>query len=165
VRFCQRKGVEAVVADHYRKGGEGAIDLAEAVLRCVERNRKRKVRFLYQLGESLRQKIEKVATLVYGAKGVDFDRGAETDMELLTRHGYGKFPVCIAKTPKSLSSDASVRGRPRNFRVTVNELRISAGAGFVVAICGNVLTMPGLPKVPAATKIRVLPSGKPLGLA
>jgi formate--tetrahydrofolate ligase len=165
ITFCGRKGVEAVVSDHFRKGGEGAIDLAEAAMRCVEKNRTKKVRFLYQLNESLRQKIQKVARLVYGAKGVDFDRGAETDLELLTRHGFGKLPVCIAKTPKSLSDVASLKGRPRNFRVTVQELRISAGAGFVVAICGNILTMPGLPKKPAAIKIKVLPSGRPTGLS
>ena len=165
VKFCERKGVEAAVADHYRKGGEGAIDLAEAVLRSIEKNRKRKLKFLYQLNESLRQKIQKIAKAVYGAKSVDFDRGAETDMELLTRHGFGKLPVCMAKTPKSLSGDPHLRGRPRNFRLTVNELRISAGAGFVVVISGNILTMPGLPKVPAAAKIKVLASGKPVGLA
>jgi len=165
IAFCEKKNVEAVVADHYRKGGEGAVDLAEAVLRSIERNKRRKLRFLYQKAESLRTKIEKVARLVYGARGVDFDRGAETDLELLSRHGYGKLAVCIAKTPKSLSDDPSQRGRPKNFRLTVNELRLAAGAGFVVAICGNILTMPGLPKVPAAVRIRVLPSGRPVGLA
>jgi formate--tetrahydrofolate ligase len=165
VKFCERKGVEAAVADHYRKGGEGAIDLAEAVKRTIERNKNKKVRFLYQLGDSLDQKIEKVARLVYGAKGVEFEQGARTDLDLLTRHGYGKLPICVAKTPKSLSGDAALRGRPTNFTLVVNELRVSAGAGFVVAICGNIVTMPGLPKVPAATRIRVLPSGKPLGLA
>jgi formate--tetrahydrofolate ligase len=165
VAYCERKGIEAVVADHYRKGGEGALELAEAVVRVIEKNRDRKVRFLYQLGTSLKRKIQNVARLVYGAKGVDFDRGAETDLELLTRHGFGTLPVCVAKTPKSLSGEARLRGRPRNFRLAVNELRISAGAGFVVVICGNILTMPGLPKVPAAVKIKVLPSGRPKGLA
>jgi formate--tetrahydrofolate ligase len=85
-------------------------------------------------------------------------------IELLNRHGFADLPVCIAKTPLSLSDDPSLRGRPRGFRIKVNELRISAGAGFVVVICGNIVTMPGLPKVPAAARIRVLPNGQAIGL-
>jgi formate--tetrahydrofolate ligase len=164
VKFCERKGIEAVVADHYFKGGEGALELAQAVLRVVEKNRRQKLSYLYSLSQSLEHKIEKIARALYGAAGVDYNRSAETDLELLTRHGFGKLPVCIAKTPLSLSDDPERRGRPRNFRITVNELRISAGAGFVVVICGNIVTMPGLPKVPAAARIKVLPSGQATGL-
>ncbi|HWH68108.1 MAG TPA: formate--tetrahydrofolate ligase, partial [Candidatus Sulfotelmatobacter sp.] len=86
------------------------------------------------------------------------------DLELLNRHGFANLPICIAKTPLSLSDDPALRGRPKGFRITVNELRISAGAGFVVVICGSIVTMPGLPKVPAAARIQVLPSGKATGL-
>lgn len=165
VKFCARKGVEAVVADHYRDGGKGAVELAKAVLRSIEKNGRRKMRFLYSLNRSLKHKIETIARLLYGAEGVDFDRSAETDLELLGRHGYGKLPVCIAKTPLSLSDDPKLRGRPTKFRVTVNEMRVSAGAGFVVVMCGNIVTMPGLPKVPVAARIKILPNGRATGLA
>jgi formate--tetrahydrofolate ligase len=110
------------------------------------------------------EKVALVAHRLYGAEGVDWDRSAETDLELLVRHGYGGLPVCIAKTPMSLSDDPARRGRPEKFRITVNELRLCAGAGFVVVICGNIMTMPGLPKVPAAARIQVLPNGRAVGL-
>jgi formate--tetrahydrofolate ligase len=164
VRFCGRLGVEAVVAEHYARGGEGAVALGEAVLRAVEKGRRRKLRFLYPLELPLEKKIETLARKLYGAEGVDFDAGARHSLELLDRHGFVKMPVCIAKTPMSLSDQPSLRGRPRGFRIQVNELRISAGAGFVVAICGSIVTMPGLPKVPAAARIKVLPSGHATGL-
>jgi formate--tetrahydrofolate ligase len=160
VQFCERQGVEAVVADHYFEGGAGARALAEAVLRSVANNRRRKLRFLYSLDQPLDRKIEVLARRLYGAEGVDFDRSAETDLELLKRHGFDKLAICIAKTPLSLSDQPELRGRPKKFRIAVNELRISAGAGFVVAICGNIVTMPGLPKVPAAARMKVLPDGR-----
>ena len=165
VRYCATLGVEAVVADHYFKGGEGATDLAQAVLRATEKNAGRSLRHPYELADPLETKIEKLACQLYGASGVDFDRSAETDLDLLKRHGYDQAPVCVAKTPMSLSDDMNLRGRPTGFRVTVNELRLSAGAGFVVAICGNIVTMPGLPKVPAAARIKILPDGRATGLS
>jgi formate--tetrahydrofolate ligase len=163
-RFCSKQGVECAVADHYRRGGEGAIDLAKAVLRSIGANRRRRLRFLYPMDMPLDQKIQTIAKAIYGADGVDFDQAAVTDLEMLRRHGYHKLPVCIAKTSMSLSDNPNLRGRPRKFRISVNELRLSAGAGFVVAICGNIMTMPGLPKVPAAARIRVLPDGRAVGL-
>ena len=164
IKFCEKQGVEAVESWHYDKGGEGALALAEAVLRVTENNRRRKLRFLYSLDLPLQKKIEAIAGKMYGADGVDLDRGALNDLELLSRHGFANLPVCIAKTPLSLSDTAERRGRPRGFRIRVNELRLSAGAGFVVAICGNIVTMPGLPKVPAAARIKVLPNGQATGL-
>ncbi|HWI59673.1 MAG TPA: formate--tetrahydrofolate ligase [Bacillota bacterium] len=164
IDFCAGHGVEAVIAEHYNKGGIGAIDLAEALLRMVQKNRRRQLRFGYALDLPLEKKIETVARKLYGAEGVDFDRSARHDLELLNRHGFANLPICIAKTPLSLSDDPALRGRPKGFRITVNELRISAGAGFVVVICGSIVTMPGLPKVPAAARIQVLPSGKATGL-
>jgi formate--tetrahydrofolate ligase len=163
VSFCEKLGVEAEVATHFRDGGKGAVAVANAVLRTVARNRK-KLKFLYPLAMPLDKKIETVAKMVYGADGVSFDHATRTDLELITRHGYGNLPVCIAKTPLSLSDNPKLRGRPKNFRISVNEIRVSAGAGFVVAICGNIVTMPGLPKVPAAARIRILPNGKAVGL-
>lgn len=165
IKFCDRLGVEAAVADHYTQGGKGAAELAHAVIRCVEQNRRKKLRFAYPLDMPLEKKIERVARLIYGADGVDFDRSAETDLELIKRHGYDNVPICVAKTAMSLSDDPQLRGRPRGFRLNVGELRLSAGAGFVVVICGNIVTMPGLPKVPAAARIRVLPNGQAVGLA
>jgi formate--tetrahydrofolate ligase len=164
-RFCAQHGVEAIVATHFRDGGAGTQELAHAVRRAVQQNRRRRFHFLYPLTASLEEKIEKVARELYGADGVDYDRSAETDLELLTRHGFDRLPICVAKTAVSLSDQSSLRGRPRKFRITVNELRISAGAGFVVVICGNIVTMPGLPRVPAAARIRVLPNGQAIGLS
>jgi formate--tetrahydrofolate ligase len=164
VGFCARKGVEAVVADHYAKGGEGALELAQAVGRVIAKNQRRKVRYLYELNQPLTDKIQRLARSLYGAEGVVYDRKAKEDLQLLIRHGFNELPVCVAKTPLSLSDDPALRGRPRNFRLTVNELRVAAGAGFVVVICGNIVTMPGLPKVPAAARIKVLPDGQATGL-
>jgi formate--tetrahydrofolate ligase len=165
VKFCGKQGVEAVRSEHYDKGGQGATDLAEAVLRAIGKTRRKKLRFLYPLDQPLQGKLETLGRKVYGADGVDFDRKAQSDLELLSKHGFANLPVCVAKTAMSLSDDADLRGRPHGFRIKVNELRISAGAGFVVAICGNIVTMPGLPKVPAAARIKVLPGGRATGLA
>jgi formate--tetrahydrofolate ligase len=165
IKFCAKHGAEAVVSEHFDKGGEGATGLAEAVLRAIERNRRQKLRFLYPLDMPLEKKIETITCKVYGAEGVDLDRGAQNDLALLNKHGFSNLPICVAKTAMSLSDQAELRGRPRGFRIRVNELRISAGAGFVVAICGSIVTMPGLPKVPAAARIKVLPSGQATGLA
>ena len=165
IDFCQSLGVRAVVATHYADGGQGAQQLAEAVLDCIERNRTRKLHFAYPLDLPLADKILKVARDIYGAKDVDFERKAKGDLKLLEQTGYGRLPICIAKTPKSLSDQVRLRGRPRDFTITVSELRISAGAGFVVVICGNIVTMPGLPKVPAAARIKVGPDGIATGLS
>lgn len=162
---CRQQGVEAVVASHFADGGAGAERLAEAVLRNIELNRPHELRFAYPLEMPLNEKIVTLAQKLYGAADVDFDRRAKQDLRLLEETGYGGLPVCIAKTPKSLSDDPRLRGRPRDFVVEVNQLRVSAGAGFVVVICGEILTMPGLPKVPAAARIRVLPDGTATGLS
>jgi formate--tetrahydrofolate ligase len=164
VAFCAKQGIEAVIAEHYAKGGEGALGLADAVLRACKANARKKLKFAYPLSLSLDKKIETLAKKLYGADGVDFDTRARRELERLNQHGLGELPVCIAKTPMSLSDQPSLRGRPRGFRITVNELRVSAGAGFVVAICGSIVTMPGLPKIPAAARIKVLPDGRATGL-
>jgi formate--tetrahydrofolate ligase len=165
IRFCARQGVEAVRSSHYDKGGEGALALAEAVLRAIHGGRRKRLRFLYPLDMPLESKIQTIARKVYGADGVEFDRTARKDLELLEQHGLAHLPICVAKTAMSLSDVAERRGRPRGFRIRVNELRVSAGAGFVVVICGNIVTMPGLPKVPAAARIRILPGGQAAGLS
>jgi formate--tetrahydrofolate ligase len=165
VEFCRTMDVEAVVASHFKDGGRGAMDLGEAVMRCIAKNRRRKLRFAYPLEMPLDEKILRVARDIYGARGVDFERRAKDDLKLLDKAGYGNLPICIAKTPKSLSDNPKLLGRPRDFVITVSELRISAGAGFVVVICGDIMTMPGLPKVPAAARIQVGPDGVATGLS
>lgn len=164
-KFCASLGVEAVVSKHFDQGSEGAVDLAKAVLRTIAKNKRKRLRFLYPIEAPLKKKLETIAIKVYGSDGVDFDRNAESHLATLTKHGFANLPVCVAKTAMSLSDDPDRRGRPRGFRIKVNELRLSAGAGFVVAICGSIVTMPGLPKVPAAARIRVLPSGQAVGLS
>ena len=164
IKYCEKLDVEAVVADHFFKGGQGATDLAEAVLRAVARNKAKKLRFAYPMNIPLEEKIERLAKTMYGADGVDFSRSAKTDLDLLKRHGGDQLPICVAKTAMSLSDNAELRGRPSGFRLNVNELRLAAGAGFVVVICGNIVTMPGLPKVPAAARIKILPCGQAVGL-
>jgi formate--tetrahydrofolate ligase len=164
VKFCEKQGVEAAVATHFRDGGKGAAALADAVLRSIDNNGKKKLSYLYPLSMPLAGKIETVAKMMYGSDGVSYDHGTKSELELITKHGYGNLPVCIAKTPLSLSDNPKLRGLPKNFRITVNEIRVSAGAGFVVAICGNIVTMPGLPKVPAAARIKILSTGKAVGL-
>jgi formate--tetrahydrofolate ligase len=165
VRFCEKRGVEAVVCDNHAKGGAGAVPLARAVVRSAERNPGGAPAFLYRLKEPVEKKIEVIARKMYGAEGVDFDAPARSDLAAMKKFGWDRLPVCIAKTPLSLSDNPKMAGVPRGFRITVNELRISAGAGFIVAVCGNIVTMPGLPKVPAAAKIRILPDGRAVGLS
>jgi formate--tetrahydrofolate ligase len=164
IHYCEKLGVRAVVATHFEQGGKGAMDLAKAVLESIQQNDNKKLLFQYPVEMPLKQKIETLAVRLYGADGVDFDRSAEIDIDLLSETGYGQLPVCIAKTPKSLSDNPNLRGRPSKFRITVNEVRISAGAGFAVVICGNIMTMPGLPKVPAALRIKVMADGRASGL-
>jgi len=164
IKFCEQQAVEAVVSKHFDEGGAGATDLAKAVLRTLEKNQRKSIRFLYPLEAPIEKKIETLATQLYGADGVEFDRTARSNLELFSKHGFEKLPICVAKTAMSLSDDPELRGRPRGFRIRVNELRLSAGAGFIVVICGNIVTMPGLPKVPAAAHIKMSPTGQATGL-
>ena len=165
ISYCKKIGAEAVVAEHYAKGSEGAKDLAHAVIDSVEKHKNKKIEFAYPLNIPLKEKIEMLAKKMYGADGVDFTHNVTNDFKLFAECGYDALPVCIAKTQMSLSDNGKLTGRPKNFRITVNELRISNGAGFVVVICGNITTMPGLPKVPAAARIKILPDGTATGLS
>jgi formate--tetrahydrofolate ligase len=164
--FCAERGIAAAPYEAVTKGPGGAAELATLVDAAIERNREEgSFRFLYPDSASLREKISTIARTVYGADGVDFDREAEVAIDLIEAHGQGNVPVCMAKTQKSLSDSARLRGRPKGFRVRVNEVVLSAGAGFVVAICGKMMTMPGLPKEPAAVRIRVDDDGRVTGLS
>jgi formate--tetrahydrofolate ligase len=165
VKYYKKQGIKAVLASHYRHGGEGALELAGAVLETMKLNRGKKLKFQYPLDMPVREKIRIIARNIYGADDVEFEMRAENDLNLIVKNGFDNLPICIAKTAKSLSDNEKLLGRPKKFKITVNEARISAGAGFVVVICGNIMTMPGLPKVPAATRIKVLPNGKAIGLS
>ena len=160
---CVAIDVPVVVARHWSEGGAGAEALAVKVVELTDAGTAN-LQFAYEDDEPLVSKIEAVAKRVYGAAGVSIDSKARARLEELEQEGYGHFPVCIAKTQYSFSSDASLRGAPDGHMLTVRELRLSAGAEFVVVICGDVMTMPGLPKVPAATRIDVDEEGKIVGL-
>ncbi|HPQ38144.1 MAG TPA: formate--tetrahydrofolate ligase [Synergistaceae bacterium] len=156
------RGASLALSEVWEKGGEGGLALADAVLEALDKPSNYAP--LYKPELSLKEKIATVATKVYGAEGVDFDKKASTTLKMLEEHGYGKLPVCLAKTQMSLSDDPKVMGRPRNFRVAITEVRLSAGAGFVVALCGSIMTMPGLPKKPAAESIDIDKDGNITGL-
>jgi len=161
--FCAGCGVRVARSDAFAHGGEGAEDLARAVVEIVEHG-PTKPHFLYPLEMAPEDKIATIARRLYGARGVAFDGKARADLERARRMGLASLPVCIAKTQNSLSDDPLRLGRPEGFEVTVREVRLSAGAGFLVAIAGNILTMPGLPKVPAALSIDVDEDGQAKGL-
>jgi formate--tetrahydrofolate ligase len=162
VKQCEKFGVTTVVSEVWGRGGVGGIGLGRAVEE--EAKKKAKFRSLYDLKESLKEKIEKIAVQIYGAEGVNWTDKARQDLELLSGIGLGNVPVCIAKTQYSLTDDPKVYGRPRGFKITVRELKPSAGAGFVVAYTGDIITMPGLPKHPAAENMDISESGKITGL-
>ncbi|KAI4453712.1 c-1-tetrahydrofolate synthase cytoplasmic-related [Holotrichia oblita] len=150
---CQKLGVEAVCAECFSKGGEGGRALAKAVISIAEQ--KSKLKFAYELGDTVEQKITDIAQKVYGATGVKFELKAKKAIEKLKGTQYEKLPVCIAKTQYSLSDNAILTGRPNNFEITVRDIHLRAGAGFLVAVAGDILLMPGLGRVPNAEKMRI----------
>lgn len=161
--FCENRGCEFSLSEVWEKGGEGGIDLAKKVLSTIEKKESH-YQPLYDLNLSVKEKIETIAKEIYGADGVTYDPAAVKAIKTIEELGYGAFPVCMAKNQYSLSDDATKLGRPTGFTVNIREVYVSAGAGFVVAITGTVMTMPGLPKVPAAEGIDVDESGKITGL-
>ena len=160
---CAAYGVRVALSEVWGKGGTGGVELAEEVLRIIEAEEK-DFRFAYDADASLEEKIEAVAVKVYGADGVDYAPTAAKELKRLTELGYGGLPVCMAKTQYSLSDDPAKLGAPKGFRITVKKVKVSAGAGFVVVLTGDIMTMPGLPKVPAAENIDVDENGKITGL-
>ncbi|ETP73955.1 formyltetrahydrofolate synthetase [Lachnospiraceae bacterium JC7] len=160
--FCREKGAEFALSKVHGEGGKGGVELAEAVVRTLE-TKKSDFTPVQKLSDSLYDKIEAVATKIYGADGVDFDSKAKKSLDRLTELGFGNVPVCMAKTQYSLSDDPKKLGRPENFRITVRDAYVSAGAGFIVCLTGDIMTMPGLPKKPAAFDIDVV-DGKIVGL-
>ena len=162
-QYCMRAGVKAVEADVWGRGGKGAAELAETVTELCRAEHAAPT-FAYSPDMSLREKIEAVAVRIYGADGVDFSPAALVQLENLEKLGCASLPVCIAKTQYSLSDNPRLSARPRGFSIKVSQLRLSAGAGFTVVLTGDIMTMPGLPRVPAACKIDVTPEGKITGL-
>jgi formate--tetrahydrofolate ligase len=160
---CRVLGVKAVLSEVWAKGGEGGEALAQEVIRVVE-NQKNSFRYSYDLNLTIKEKIEAIATKIYGAEGVDYIGNTTKQIEEIEKLGYGNLPICMAKTQYSLSDDAAKLGRPSGFRITVRNIKPSIGAGFIVAITGDIMTMPGLPKTPAAEMIDVDRTGKISGL-
>ena len=161
--FCRERGCEFALSEVWEKGGEGGVALAEKVLETLE-TKESNFKVLYEDSLSLNEKIETVAREIYGADGVTYTAAAEKELKRITDLGMGNLPVCMAKTQYSLSDDASKLGRPSGFTINVREVYVSAGAGFVVAINGSIMTMPGLPKKPAAFEIDVNEEGVITGL-
>ncbi|QSQ08915.1 Formate--tetrahydrofolate ligase [Koleobacter methoxysyntrophicus] len=161
---CSDLEVKAVLSEVWAKGSEGGTDLAREVVRLAENNEGSRFKFLYDPGESIRDKIEKIAREIYGADGVEFTSKAEKDIKLYEKLGLDSMPVCMAKTQYSLSDNPKLLGRPTGFKITVREIRVSAGAGFLVVLTGDVMTMPGLPKIPAATRMNIDKKGSIEGL-
>ncbi len=162
-QLCATHGVEAVIADHWASGGAGAADLARAVVALAESG-KADCRFLYPDEMPLKDKIRTIAQKIYRAKDIACENAAENRLAELQKGGFGHFPICIAKTQYSFSTDANAKGAPTDHILTVREVRLSAGAEFVVAICGEIMTMPGLPRVPAANSIHLTEDGRIAGL-
>lgn len=162
-RFCEDRGCEFAVSEVWEKGGTGGVELANKVLETLEKKESR-FKVLYDDNLSLKEKIETVASEIYGAGGVSYTTASERQLQKLQEMGFGNLPVCMAKTQYSLSDDPSLLGRPVGFNMNVREVYVSAGAGFVVVLTGTVMTMPGLPKKPAAYQIDVKEDGKITGL-
>ena len=161
-RECETLGAEVALSEVWAKGGAGGEALAEKVEAALQK--KADFRYIYDEKETIPEKIGKIAREIYGAAGVDFTKEAQRELEELEALGFDKMPVCMAKTQYSLSDDAALLGRPEGFRITVRELRLAAGAGFVVALTGSILTMPGLPKHPAAMDMDITEDGRITGL-
>ena len=161
--FCERRDCDFALCDVWEKGGEGGIELAKKVLSTLE-SKESHYKPIYDLNSGIKEKIEIIAREIYGAKGVTYDPAAENAIKNLEALGYKELPICMAKNQYSLSDDPSKLGRPRDFTINIRELYVSAGAGFIVAITGTIMTMPGLPKVPAAERIDVDEDGRITGL-
>ena len=161
-QICSDAGVGFAISDVFANGGDGGIDLAELVIDTVEK--KTEFKFLYDVNNSIKDKIQTIVTQIYGGKSVTYTAKAEKQIKKLEELNLDKKPVCVAKTQYSLSDNPNLLGRPEDFDIKVSEVRISNGAGFIVVLTGNIMTMPGLPKTPAAEKIDILDDGQIVGL-
>ena len=164
--FCKKKDVEVALCEIWEKGGEGGKELVEKVMDAIEKNEKSDKKYtpLYDLDLTIQEKIEKIAKEIYGADGVNFSAKAKKNIQKYVENGYDKLPICVSKTQKSLSDNPNLLGRPKGFKITINEIRLSAGAGFLVAMAGEIIDMPGLPRKPAAELIDIDENGVISGL-
>ena len=162
-KFCNERGAEVSLCEVWAKGGEGGIDLAEKVLKAIDNN---KVEFDYFYDENLtiKEKIEKICKEIYGADGVIFAPATKKVFDTIAAEGLEKLPVCMSKTQKSISDNPALLGKPSGFKVTINDLRLAVGAGFVIAMAGDIIDMPGLPKKPSAEVIDIDENGVISGL-
>ena len=163
---CKKLGVNAILSEVWAKGGDGGINLANEVLKQIAENNniKNEFKFAYDLNDSIEKKLNDIATKIYHADGVEFTENAKDQMKVLEKLGFDKLPICVAKTQYSFSDNQKLLGAPKGFKITVRNIKVSAGAGFIVALTGNIMTMPGLPKVPAAERIDLDKNGKIIGL-
>jgi len=164
--FCKKQNVEVALCEIWEKGGEGGKELVEKVMDAIKKNENSSKKYapLYNLDLTIQEKIEKIAKEIYGADGVNFSAKAKKNIQKYLENGYDKLPVCISKTQKSLSDNPNLLGRPKGFKITINEIRLSAGAGFLVAMAGEIIDMPGLPRKPAAELIDIDENGVISGL-
>ena len=160
--WCEENNHPVALADGWAKGGAGMKELADLVVEACDKENS--FHHLYDVNSSIEEKINTIATEIYGADGVEFSDEAKEKIALFEKFGWDHMPVCMAKTPNSLTDDAKIKGRPTGFTIHVRDLNVSAGAGFVVAYTGNIMTMPGLPKVPAAVNMGIDEQGETYGL-
>ena len=160
---CEQLGVQAVKAHHWADGGAGAVELATKVVELIDRA-PCNLRFAYLDDMTLWDKTRTIAREIYGADAITADAKVQTKFKELEKAGFGRLPICMAKTQYSFSTDAALRGRPKGFNVPIRDVNVSAGAGFVVVITGDIMTMPGLPKTPAAEQIDINAEGQVVGL-
>ena len=161
---CEKMGVKAILCSHWANGGDGTLELAEEVVKICESNDPNKFKFMYEDNISLEEKIRSVAQKIYRADDIVIDKSVSDQLKGFEESGYGNLPICIAKTQYSFSTNPSLRGAPNGFTVPVREVRLSAGAGFIVVVTGQIMTMPGLPKVPSANSIMLDEKGLIQGL-
>jgi formate--tetrahydrofolate ligase len=162
-KLMEPTGVPIALSTHWAHGGAGAVDVARAVVEIIDRD-ENQFRFVYDEALPLWEKMRAIATRIYGAADISADAAVRAQIARLQEDGYGRYPVCVAKTQYSFSTDAKLRGAPEGHIVNIREVRLAAGAEFVVMICGDVMTMPGLPKVPAAERIDLTEDGRVVGL-
>ena len=163
-KYCSEWGVKVSLCKHWAEGGKGAKDLAKNVVELCKKSKKNKLRFLYSDETPILKKIEKIAMQIYGAKSIEYDEKIKEQVKKLEKDGFGKFPVCVAKTQYSFSTDPKLKGSPSDHILSIREIRLSSGAEFLVVVCGSIMTMPGLPRVPSADSIRINKKGEIEGL-
>jgi len=162
--YCSKIGIKVSLCTHWSDGGKGTEDLAKLVVETCKKNNKESFKYLYTDETPILKKVETIAREIYGASGIEFDDKVKKEVDIIEKSGFGKFPVCIAKTQYSFSTDPKLKGAPSGHTLSIRDIRLSSGAGFVVVICGAIMTMPGLPRVPAADTIKLNKKGEIEGL-